>query len=202
MNWARLPNGQIVARDQERGLIRDQHYRREIGREIVERIFVERLVDGVGAAAENELVAVRRRLRHARGADHSSGAADVLDDHLLAQNLGEASAEDASEHIGAPAGREWDHHGERPHRPILRGGRVIAGNDAAEQQHRISRTHGSAPFDRRGNSALALSRWHSRNRRNQPHRAPVRAAMRWQNLHAASELSRRYVASRSHSKAM
>jgi len=145
-----IADGQIVARDQERGLIRDQHYRREIGREIVERIFVERLVDGVGAAAENELVAVRRRLRHARGADHSSGAADVLDDHLLAQNLGEAPAEDASEHIGAPAGREWDHHGERPRRPILRGGRVIAGNDAAEQQHRISRTHGSAPFDRRG----------------------------------------------------
>jgi hypothetical protein len=62
--------------------------------------------DGIGPAAEHELVAVRGRLRHARRAHHSAGAADVLDDHLLAQNLGEAPADDASEHVGAAAGRE------------------------------------------------------------------------------------------------
>jgi hypothetical protein len=119
MNSCRLPEGKSLRR-----LIGDQHHGYEIGREIVERSFVERLVDGVCPAAEHELVAVGRRLHYASRAHHSTGAADVLDDHLLAQDLGQAAADDASEHIGSAAGSERNHHGQRPVRPDLRGGRT------------------------------------------------------------------------------
>ena len=77
-----IVGGEILARDQERGLIGDEHHRREISGEIVERIFVKRLVDGVGPAAEYELIAVGGGLHHARGAHHSAGAAHVLDEHV------------------------------------------------------------------------------------------------------------------------
>jgi len=76
---------------------------------------------------------------------------EVIDDHLLAQNLGEAPADDASEHVGAAAGRERDHHGQRAGRPALRGGRagalVAKPTDDQRGQHRISRTHVSANCD-------------------------------------------------------
>src|SRR5262249_54433674 len=55
-----------------------------------------------------------------------SALIEVIDDHLLAQNLGEPPADDASEHVGAAAGRERDHHGQRAGRPALRGGRAGA----------------------------------------------------------------------------
>src|SRR5262245_6192330 len=117
----------------------------------VERIFVKRLVDGVGPAAEHELIAVRGRLRHARRAHHSAGAADVLDDHLLAQNLGKAPTDDAPEHVGAPAGRERDHHRQRAARPALCGGRAgaVVAKTAHHQgsRHGISRMHVSANYD-------------------------------------------------------
>jgi hypothetical protein len=44
--------------------------------------------DGHGVdAREDELVAVGRRLRHARGAGHAAAAADILDDHLLSKRF-------------------------------------------------------------------------------------------------------------------
>src|SRR5262249_16754484 len=67
--FAQVGGGQILARDQERRLIGDQDHRRKIGGKIVERILVERLVDRIGAAAEHELIAVRRRLGPARRSD-------------------------------------------------------------------------------------------------------------------------------------
>src|SRR3982074_14113 len=61
---------------------------------VVERLLVERLVlrEGVDPA-EHELITAGRRLRHARGTGHAAGTADVLDDHLLTEYLGEARGE-------------------------------------------------------------------------------------------------------------
>jgi len=50
----------------------------------------------------------------------------------LAQDLGKASAEDASDGVGGTAGRERDYHGDRSRRPVLRSGhlsRKEAGRD-------------------------------------------------------------------------
>ena len=91
-SWRLSPAG--LARDQHQRQIGDQRDRREIGRRIVGRVLVERLVLRVGAdVAEHELVAVGRRLGDARRAGHAAGAADVLDDHLLAEQLGQARRE-------------------------------------------------------------------------------------------------------------
>jgi hypothetical protein len=139
----------VLARDQHRRLIGDQHHRRQIGGEIVERVLVERLVDGVGAAAEHELIAVGRGLRHPRRADHAAGTAHIFDDHLLAQHLGKPPADDASEHVGAAAGRERHHHGQRAVGPVLRGGftdgEQATERDSGDQRYHASRTHHGSP---------------------------------------------------------
>jgi hypothetical protein len=82
--------------------------------------------------AQHELVAIGRRFGDPSDAGHATRAAYVLDDHLLAQDLGQASAENASCGVGGTAGRERDHHGDRSRRPVLRSGhlsRKKAGRD-------------------------------------------------------------------------
>ena len=66
----------------------------EIGERIVERLLaVERRHGGHRrAAAEQERVAVGRRLGDTIGAGHAARAADVLDDHLLAELFGQPCA--------------------------------------------------------------------------------------------------------------
>ena len=125
---------QFLARHQHGGLVGDQHDRREIGGEIVERVLVERLIDGVGAAAEHERVAVGRRLGDARRAHHAASTADILDDHLLAQHLGEAPADDPAHDIGAATGRERHHHCQRPGGPALGGSRGVSAQAGGEQR--------------------------------------------------------------------
>ena len=113
------------ARNHQHRQIDEQADRRKIGRGVVGRIFVERLVLGVGAdIAQHELVAVRRGLRDARRAGHAAGAADVFDDDLLLQDLGKPRADDARDDVGGAAGRVGHDHGERPVGPALRRGRL------------------------------------------------------------------------------
>jgi hypothetical protein len=112
---------QVLSRDQQDGRAGDQPDRREIGGGVVERLLVEGLIDRMGAGGgEQELIAVRGRLHDPGGADHAAGAADVLDDHRDAQLLAQARPDDASQDIAAAAGRERNHHGDRPRWPILR----------------------------------------------------------------------------------
>ena len=85
----------FIGGDENGRLVGDQHDRHKIFEQVVGRLLVERLVDGVGAGAHHDGVAVRRRLRDARGADHAAGAADILDDDLLAQHLGNLAGDDA-----------------------------------------------------------------------------------------------------------
>ena len=74
---------------------------------------------GVGAA-ENELIAIRRRPCHAVGAGPPAPATYVFDDYLLAQSLGEVGAKDSRQNIGPAAGGVGHHHGHRPRRITLR----------------------------------------------------------------------------------
>jgi len=69
--------------------------------------------------AQHDLVAIGRCLGDPSDAGHTARAAYVLDDHLLAQDLGKASAENASDGVGGTAGRERDDHGDRSRWPVL-----------------------------------------------------------------------------------
>src|SRR5262249_50439935 len=59
-------------------------------------------------------------LGDARRADHAAGPADILDDHLLAEDFGEPRGIDARQRIDRPPSGIGDHHGDRPRRPVLR----------------------------------------------------------------------------------
>src|SRR6516165_8673193 len=77
-----------LARDQHPRRVREQRDVLEVGHGVVERPLVEGLVDGEhGAAGEQHGVAVGRRLGDAGRAGHAAGAGDVLDHHLLAEDV-------------------------------------------------------------------------------------------------------------------
>ena len=112
--------GKILARDEDQRHLGDEGRGREIAGGVVGRLLVERLVLGVGAdGAEHEGGAVGRRPRDALRAGHAAGAADILDHHLLAEDLAHALGHDAPEHVGGTARREGDDHGHGPRRPVL-----------------------------------------------------------------------------------
>src|SRR6266478_9973383 len=103
--------------------------------------------------------------------DHAARAADVLDDHLLGQNLGEPPSNDASEHVGPAARRERDHHGQRPRPPAFAGCRAATQNrtgkrrcDGADRRRgksaaqRGMRLLGDHPAERRAPDFLAAAR--------------------------------------------
>src|SRR5690606_59492 len=66
-------------------------------------------------------IAVRRRARRLGGAQSATRAGAILDDDLLAPDLGELLAEQAGRDIGRAAGRERNNEANRPLRPVLRG---------------------------------------------------------------------------------
>ena len=114
---------QVLAGNQDAWRFRYQSDRLEIGRGIVEWLLVEALVEGVGAGvADQEGVAVGRRLGHTLAAGHAGRRADVLHDDRLTEKLAHALRLDTGAHVDAAAGRKWDHEGHRSGRPILRGG--------------------------------------------------------------------------------
>ena len=82
--------------------------------------------------AEHHGVAVGRRIGDALGAGHAAGAADVLDHHLLAEDLAHARADHAAEHVGRTAGGERDHHGDRPGRIVLGAGVAVSADEAGQ----------------------------------------------------------------------
>src|SRR2546423_5143604 len=60
--------------------------------------------------AEHESVAVGRGIGDALGPGHAAGAADVLHDDLLAEDLAHALSHHAAEHVRGSAGRERNDH--------------------------------------------------------------------------------------------
>ena len=112
---------QVLAGDQDAGRFRDQSDRLEIGRGIVERLLVEALVVGVGTGiADQERVAVRRRLGDALAAGHAGRRADVFHDDRLAEQFAHALCLDARADVDPAAGRKRHHQGHGPGGPILR----------------------------------------------------------------------------------
>src|SRR5262245_53719147 len=74
----------------------------------------------VSDVAENELVAVRRRLRQTVDAGHAAGAANVFHDDRLTKLAAQSLGKNASNRIGRSAGGERYHHRYGPRRIILR----------------------------------------------------------------------------------
>ena len=89
----------------------DERHRADLGHagEIVDRIeievAVERAQDGEPVGEQHQRVAVGRALGGAGDAGHAGA---VLDDHLLAPDLGELFADGACEDVGNAAGRDRD----------------------------------------------------------------------------------------------
>ena len=63
--------------------------------------------------ASDDAVAVRRLLGDIVDGDVAAGAGAVLDHHVLAEQLAERRADDARRGVGAAAGLEADHGGDR-----------------------------------------------------------------------------------------
>jgi hypothetical protein len=76
-------------------------------------LLVERDVDRVRRADDEERVAIGRRPHHELGAEIGAGAGPILDDELLAGTLGQPLADQPSGDVGrASRGKGHDH----PHR--------------------------------------------------------------------------------------
>ena len=84
----KIADRQVLADNEQHRLLDNKRDRREVGCSVVDGVLVEGLVGGKGAgAAEHKLITVRRRLCDSAGPSHAARATDILDDHLLAQEL-------------------------------------------------------------------------------------------------------------------
>ena len=112
-----------------------QRDRREVALAVVGHLPEQALVHRERTErADGERVAVRRRLRHHFVAEHRAGTRTVLDDHRLAEGLGEPLAEQATDEIRTAAGAERHDDAHRPARPGL-GRRLRLGGGRHRQQH-------------------------------------------------------------------
>jgi hypothetical protein len=130
-------------RDAERGAdhqdLRRAHRlgdRREVARRVEGQRGVEARVDRERVPADEDRVAVWRRLGDEGEGDVASGTGMVLDDHRLAERLVEVRAEDAGQHVDAAAGRHRHDEAERPVGIGRLGGRRTAGREGKEQPRR------------------------------------------------------------------
>ncbi len=116
------------------GQPRDQ---RDVAQEI-ERQRLQRHVDGVGRRGEEKRVAVGRRTDDGLGADIGAAAGPVVDDHRLAEPLGQPLSHQARNEVGGAAGRIGHDPAHRPRRVALRDGRARhdgeGGGDSREAQ--------------------------------------------------------------------
>ena len=95
----------------------DQADRNEVGLQVVVELGVHRRRDRVVHRAHEEGVAVGRGLARDRRAHRATGAAAVVDDHLLAETARQHGGERARERIGAAAAGEGHDEGHRPGGP-------------------------------------------------------------------------------------
>ena len=116
-----IGDGQIVTRHQKQRLLDREPDRRKVGDRVRRRLLEQILAlrEGIDRA-EHDLIAIRRSLCHAADADRAARAAEIFDDHLLAERLGDFCREDAADNVGAAARPEWNDHGNDMRRPALR----------------------------------------------------------------------------------
>src|SRR4029079_9138406 len=95
-----------------RGILDEYGDRREVVDRVIWRLLGEQLAVGVGpAVAVEENVAVGCRLGDAARAGRYAGAADILDDDLLAEQFAHGLRQDPRNHIERAAGGEGHDHG-------------------------------------------------------------------------------------------
>jgi len=130
-----MSSGTVLAENdgfgEDEGVAGDARDRRKVADEIEVEPVVERRVEGIAGRGEQQGVAVRRRARDRAGSDVAAGAGSVLDHELLAQPLGEPSADEARSDVGYPAGRIADEETNRPRRIGLRAGKTRHGRKPA-----------------------------------------------------------------------
>ena len=110
--------------------------------------------------------AVRRRPRHAVGADRAVGAGAVLDHHGLAERPRDPGADLPGHQIERRAGRERHHNGDRARRPGLCDGQRVAEQSGEcpknDRKHDRKRPHEHHPHiegpARAGHGLSALTR--------------------------------------------
>jgi hypothetical protein len=106
--FANRMGGRRIGHHHDVGNNREQTDRREVVERIVAGGRIERRVDRQIRRAEQERVAVRRRVGRLVGADIAAGAAAVLDDDLLAPDLGQALRQRTRQRVTAAA--RWKRH--------------------------------------------------------------------------------------------
>ena len=110
----RVAGRQVGAGDHGHRHVGDPADRGEGGGRVVGQLAVERAAGGLADMVHQDGVAVGVGLGDAGGAQGTAGAADILDDHLLAQGLGHRLGDQAADRVGGAAGGERDDHGDRP----------------------------------------------------------------------------------------
>ena len=94
--------------------------RRDVAHEIEVEPLVERCVDGICRADQQQRVAVRERFHHRFGADVGTRARPVLNDEGLAEPFRQPLAHQACGDVGRATGRESDDQSHRPRWICLR----------------------------------------------------------------------------------
>ena len=150
----------ILSCDDHGRRVRGEADRNEIALGIVFQVRREHRGGDVGAhAAREQGVAVRRRGRHARAPDRAAGAADILDDHGLAEDFPHLLGHDARDDVARPAGRKRHHHRDGPRWVTLRVHAKRRGKDSGHRDADEPRQPARAPRSRLFTlvAALALS---------------------------------------------
>ena len=106
--------------DHDTGLAADARDRRDVAKEIVIELIVERRVDCVWCTDEKERVAVGGRAHDGFGGDIAGGARPVLDDEWLAEPLRQPLAHQAREDVIRGTGGKADDQAHWPSRIGLR----------------------------------------------------------------------------------
>ena len=102
---------------------------------------------------EEQRVAIRIGAGDAAGAKRSAGAADILDDDLLAEILGHGFGDEAGDGIGRAAGREGNDDGDR-----AIGIALCAGAGCGERERRGSKEFRHT-FHCSGPPLMSAGRW-------------------------------------------
>lgn len=105
----------LVVEDDAVRHVAGQRHRREVLERIVGKVRLHEGIDGERPVrADEQRVAVGRRVRHEFGADAAAGAAAVVDHNRLAERARNAFADDAADDVGVAAGGERHDQVDRP----------------------------------------------------------------------------------------
>jgi hypothetical protein len=96
------------------GAAGDCRYRRDVADELETEIVIERRVDRIRRADDDERIAVRARPCRRLGADRAAGARPVVNDEGLAEPLRQPLTDQTRENVEGAAGREANDDMDRP----------------------------------------------------------------------------------------